>query len=164
MNIFFDIETDSLDPTVIHCLYMQTLIGGDQVFVNQEQVSGYFKRSNIFNDAGYNFNLIGHNILRFDLPVLQKLWGINYCVEPDIFCGVKCTIIDTLVWSRYLHPDRPGGHSLESWGGRLGFPKKEHKDFTTYTPEMLEYCKNDVLLTEKVYNHLLTKEMGNGRN
>lgn len=159
MNIFFDIETDSLDPTVIHCMYVKAQVGPDIALTNAGEVTGYMARLNTLKDAGYYFNLIGHNIIGFDLPVLQKLWGINYCIEPDIFGDTKCTIIDTLVWSRYLYPDRPGGHSLETWGERLGHPKMEHKDFATYTPEMLEYCKNDVLLTEKVYNYLLTKEM-----
>mgnify|MGYP000861899105 CR=1 FL=1 len=152
MNIFFDIETDSLDPTVIHCVCMRSDNGHEQSYVHPVN----FSRALTFLN---NANIIGHNILGFDLPVLQKLWGINYCIEPDIFGDTKCTIIDTLVWSRYLYPDRPGGHSLETWGERLGHPKMEHKDFATYTPEMLEYCKNDVLLTEKVYNYLLTKEM-----
>lgn len=152
VNIFFDIETDSLDPTVIYCLVMKN------AFKNEEMVVTKKEHWNL-SCHNEHFNLIGHNILGFDLPVLQKLWGLNYCIEPDLFCGAKCTIIDTLVWSRYLYPDRPGGHSLEAWGERLGHPKMEHKDFTTYTPEMLEYCKNDVLLTEKVYNHLLTREV-----
>lgn len=158
-NIFFDIETDSLDPTVIHCACVRNPRGEFSYTHPMDFITGFSKGMSSPTGEVSEYNLIGHNIIGFDLPVLQKLWGVNYCIEPDIFNDSKVKIIDTLVWSRYLYPDRPGGHSLEAWGERLGHLKLEHKNFTTYTPEMLEYCKNDVLLTEKVYNHLLTKEM-----
>jgi DNA polymerase I-like protein with 3'-5' exonuclease and polymerase domains len=63
-------------------------------------------------------------------------------------------VVDTLILSQLFNPIRDKGHSLSAWGNELGFPKMECEDFTTYTEDMFEYCKNDVELTEKVYQHL----------
>ena len=52
------------------------------------------------------------------------------------------------------NPAREGGHSLKSWGERLGSAKIEFEDFSKYTAEMLEYCKQDVKLCSQVYNYL----------
>lgn len=46
-----------------------------------------------------------------------------------------------------------GKHSLRAWGHRLGYHKGNAEgeiDFQTYTPEMLEYCKRDVILNVKL--------------
>ena len=53
---------------------------------------------------------------------------------------------------------RDGGHSLESWGERFKFPKGSIENFDYYTEDMLEYCKQDVNITYKLYNYL--KEEG----
>ena len=48
--------------------------------------------------------IVGHNICRFDLPMLEKLWGWRI---PE---GVK--LVDTLLLSKIMHPDIYGGHSM----------------------------------------------------
>ncbi len=91
---------------------------------------------------------IGHNIIEFDAPILRNLWGIDL---PDEDC------IDTLILSRLKSPKLENGHSLEAWGERLHFPKLEFSDFSEFTPKMLEYCKQDVRLTERVYKTLMSQ-------
>ena len=64
-------------------------------------------------------------------------------------------IRDTLVLSRLFNPTREGSHSLAAWGYRLGHNKLEYKEFSDgYTPEMLKYCQNDVMLNALVFKHL----------
>jgi DNA polymerase-1 len=63
----------------------------------------------------------------------------------------SCNVTDTLVLSRLADPQREGGHSLENWGQLLGCPKGEHNDWDNYSQEMVEYCKQDVLVNVKVY-------------
>jgi DNA polymerase I-like protein with 3'-5' exonuclease and polymerase domains len=47
-----------------------------------------------------------------------------------------------------------GKHSLEYWGVQLQFPKMEPPDFDgPVTSYMIDYCKNDVNLTHKLWNH-----------
>jgi len=77
------------------------------------------------------------------------------------------------VLSRLLNPDRErpeglpqrvGPHSLQAWGYRVGIYKgdygKQDNAWGVYTDEMMEYCVQDVEVTEQVYKHLL-KEMEN---
>lgn len=88
----------------------------------------------------------GHNIIDFDDPVLDKLFGIK--LSPK-------TAIDTLVMSRLFFPDRPGGHSLGSWGIRLGCHKGDYTDFSQFTEEMYEYCLQDGLVNYKLLMYFL---------
>ncbi len=74
--------------------------------------------------------IVGHNILKFDLPALKKLYGF----EPD-----GC-VRDTLIMSRLVYPDQKnqdfklpdlprnliGSHSLKAWGHRLKMHKGDY--------------------------------------
>lgn len=92
---------------------------------------------------------IGHNILSFDIPVLSKVWSVDIAAER---------VLDTMIMSQLYDPSLAGGHSLDNWGKILGHPKGDFSDFDAgWSEEMTEYCKNDVLLTEKVYKHLRKK-------
>jgi DNA polymerase-1 len=92
---------------------------------------------------------IGHNIIGFDVPVLNKFFG------SDIF--KHCKLTDTLVLSRLFNPIIDGGHSLKNWGTKLGQNKIQFEQFDFLTEEMLTYCRNDVALTEKLYRFLKRK-------
>jgi len=92
---------------------------------------------------------IGHNIIGFDVPVLNKFFG------HDIF--KHCKITDTLVLSRLFNPILEGGHSLKNWGKKLGQNKIQFEQFDFLTEDMLTYCRNDVALTEKLYHFLIRK-------
>ena len=93
--------------------------------------------------------IIMHNGISFDAPVLRETWKIS--IMPSQVC-------DTLVLSRLLSPSLDGGHGLESWGNRLGFPKGEFNDWDGgLTPEMEEYCIQDTLVTQKLYEHLTSE-------
>ena len=153
----FDIETDGLLETVtkVHCIVIYD-IDNDQMksFSGEETLDGLFLLKN-FSE------IIGHNILNFDLPVLKKIF--KYEPEPTQI------IRDTLVWSKLVYPNRGqrdadnkaidkdqyGRHSLKSWGQRLNFPKNEFDEFEEFTQDMLEYCENDVELNYKLYCKLL---------
>lgn len=142
-EVVLDIETDGLlrEATCIYCIVAKDLNTNElHVFEGKDLRKGFA----VFNATVDRY--VGHNLVGFDLPCIGRLLDIQ------IDC-TKC--FDTLVVSRLLNVGRQGGHSLESWGERLGFKKLEHSDFTSYSPEMLEYCKNDVELTARVYKHLL---------
>jgi len=86
---------------------------------------------------------IGHNFISYDLPHLARLVpGFSFDPAP---------VIDTLVTARLLNYQVDGGNSLEAWGNRLGFPKADFSDFSAFSQQMLDYCINDVLVTEKLY-------------
>ena len=92
---------------------------------------------------------IGHNIIGFDVPVVNKFFG------KDLF--TNCKITDTLVLSRLLNPVIDGGHSLKNWGTKLGQAKIEFEQFDYLSDDMLKYCRNDVELTERLYKFLIRK-------
>ena len=94
--------------------------------------------------------LVGHNVIDYDLPALWKVHG-KWDHVP--------LILDTLIISRYLWPERPWGHSLEGWGEHLGNKKGEFSAFDEYSEEMLEYCKQDVIVNYHVFK-ALEKEYG----
>jgi hypothetical protein len=71
-----------------------------------------------------------------------------------------------------IFPERPGGHSLKSWGQSLGCAKIDWRakaeelglcapgdprgaEFKTYHPEMLEYCKQDGVVNLKMLKAVL---------
>ena len=143
MKLIFDIETDDLDATKVWCIVAKELDGKSYRFTPDEIEDGI----KLLQDAD---TLIGHNIIGFDLPVLGNLYNFKY----------KGEIIDTLVMSRLYNPVRENGHSLKTWGYRLGIPKQEQPEFESYTPAMLNYCEQDVILNEAVYKYLLDEGTG----
>ena len=142
-EIVFDIETDDLDATRVWCIVAKEVDGTVHKFSPNEIEQGL----SFLSQAE---TLIGHNIIGFDLPVLQKLHNFKY----------EGKIIDTLVMSRLYNPIRENGHSLKTWGYKLSCPKQEQPEFENYSPQMLEYCEQDVILNETVYKYLLNEGRG----
>ena len=142
MKLIFDIETDGLDANVIWCIVCQDIETSKVYKFPPEKIQEGLA---LLESASC---LIGHNIIGFDIPVLEKLTDINLKGIP---------VIDTLVLSRLFNPVRDGGHSLEVWGNKLQYPKLDFKEFESYTPEMLHYCTNDVRLNSAVYDYLLNE-------
>ena len=148
-SIVFDIEADSLEPTKIWCIAAVDPDSGEtKTFGPTEIVNGL-----AFLTTAEK--LIGHNIIGYDLPAIKKIHNV------DLTEGRA--IVDTLVLSRLFNPTREGGHSLESWGYRIGLQKIDHTEFGEYTPEMLNYCRNDAVLNAKMFNRLKTESRGFSR-
>ena len=138
-KIVFDIEADGLHPDNVWCIVAKELDGNLHTFDNTQIHQGI----KFLQQAD---TLIGHNIIGYDIPVLEKLYDVKF----------NCKIEDTLVMSRLFNPVRENGHALKAWGWRVGMLKQEQpEDFDSYTPEMLEYCIQDVKLNEAVYKFLI---------
>jgi hypothetical protein len=106
--------------------------------------------------------LIGHNIVAFDLPVLMLYGTLDYRIgypdEPSVLFGKPVKVTDTLLWSKLLNADRLGGHSLDMWGKRLGNHKTHFEDWANYSQEMLDYCVQDTAVNETVHFKLLEEQ------
>ena len=138
-KIVFDIEADGLYPNNVWCIVAKELDGKIHTFDNTQIHEGI----KFLQEAD---TLIGHNIIGYDIPVLEKLYDVKF----------NCKVEDTLVMSRLFNPVRENGHALKAWGWRVGMLKQEQpEDFDSYTPEMLEYCIQDVKLNEAVYKFLI---------
>ena len=148
VRLVFDIETNAIDfntgdyidqVTDVWCIIAQDI---DDRFVWEfgrtgsllDHAESMREAMQILEEAD---EIIGHNIIGFDIPVLRKLFNFNPSGK----------ITDTLVLSRVLYPDRPKpegvkgrGHSLEAWGRRLGFPKGKPPGFEGYSEEACGLC------------------------
>ena len=139
-KVIFDIET-TLNVDKIWCIVCK-----------HNNTYYQFKEDRVHRFADFlkqTKEVIGHNIIGFDIPVLNKFFGY------DVF--KNCKITDTLVLSRLLNPMLEGGHSLKNWGEKLYKKKIEFDNFDYFSEEMLKYCRNDVDLTEKLYKFLSKK-------
>ena len=135
--VYCDIETDGLDASVIWCAVCR-YNNVNTVICNERDFKDYVAN---LPEATWVF----HNGIGFDVPVLNRLWGVAFD---------KSNVCDTLVCSRLSDPSRSGGHSLRNWGNILGFAKGDHSDWSRLTPEMIDYCIRDTELTQAVHEAL----------
>ena len=169
MSLIFDIETNGLLDTTdkLHCIAIyDTETDTLESYSNQNLIKGLIR----LHDAK---ELIGHNIIKFDLPALQKIY-------PSFDTREGCKFFDTLLVSKLVYPDigelddrnirkgkfpkkLRGRYSLKAWGYRLGELKGEYCEqedaWDKWSQEMEEYCKQDVLVTKKIYDLLKTKDL-----
>lgn len=127
----FDIETDGLlkEVSKIYCLSYCTIENGIEV-----SSGTYTEKEDILCFLSTNDCLVGHNIIRYDLPALKKLLGVDY----------KGRVIDTLGVSWYLYPNKRK-HSLEEWGEELKVSKVKIEDWDNLNIEdYIKRCETDV--------------------
>lgn len=163
MNLVFDLETDGLydDCTQIHCIGVYDLDTKQTLVYNDTgSAEPITKGVQLLEDA---CNLVGHNIIGYDLPVIRKLFP---------WFSPSGTAVDTLVLSRIYHADilktdqkrawkhMPlqlyGRHSLEAYGHRLGEYKGSFgktTDWKEWSQEMQDYMIQDVVVTTKLWHH-----------
>ena len=91
--------------------------------------------------------LIGHNICRFDIPVLEKILGIK----------IKAKLYDTLPMSWVMYPERQL-HGLESFGEDFGIPKPEVTNWVDLTyAEYKHRCEEDVKINWQLWQNLIKR-------
>ena len=154
-DIILDIETDGLLDTVtkVHCLVYK-LNNEITVATTDSEIKNAF-------EVLKTGQIIGHNVLGFDLEVLKRLYGFEI---PLI------QVTDTLILSRLIHADlrtedsqikrlKPkfwGSHSLKAWGFRLEKDKGtylEENNYSELSQELIDYCIGDVELTDILYKN-----------
>lgn len=176
MRLIFDLETDGLlvatadkpEATKIHSLVVKDLDTGE--------VHSYADESELLLKIRFGVahieeadEVIGHNVMAFDLPILKKL-------IPGFGLKPTCKVTDTLLCSRLMFTDIDaddyrrdssfpkryiGSHSLKAWGYRLGVLKGnfgDTSDFKEWSPEMQAYCEQDVEVTEHLLRHIESQE------
>lgn len=133
--VFLDIETNTKHDHIWCCV---TKTGDSiEVWTEANGLRDFLRTDDL---------LVGHNLLGFDAVILNRQWHSKIRLS-------QCK--DTLIMSRLINPNREGGHSLEAWGQKLGYPKIDFKDYDAgLSDEMVQYCIRDVELLEKVYYEL----------
>ena len=97
--------------------------------------------------------IIWHNGIRYDAEAIKKVLGLDLSHIKQY---------DTVIMSRVLKYTRfktgPAyTHSLKAWGLHLGEHKGDFNDWTKYSDEMLQYCKQDTRVNELIYKQLLAE-------
>lgn len=140
-----DIEGDPIPSTRVWCMCAVNIKTKEELrFTNTDEIRDWINNEQRRNRAKF----IGHNIVGYDAPTLNRLVGTRLTCSD---------IVDTLVLSMVYSPSLAGGHSLEDWGTRLRYPKGEFNDFSQLTPEMLEYCAQDTRLCRLVFIALVKR-------
>jgi DNA polymerase-1 len=165
MKIVFDIEANGLydKADTVWCLSIKEAIKGSESpvesFVNSSVGKPFPSIERGLERLSEASELIGHNIINYDLPLLKKL----YNWEPN----ENTKISDTFIMSCTLYPDRTrppgytgkgGPHSLECWGYRVSKAKPHHERWDVYSSAMLSRNRSDVEINNRVY-HTLKQEM-----
>lgn len=169
--LIFDIETNGLleDTTQLHCMAVHDTATGKTIGFDPAHVREGVMR--LMGALAVGEEIAGHNIITFDIPALSKLY-------PDFIVSreQREQVLDTLILSRLIYSNlettdlglmRSGqlpsklykSHSLRAWGYRLGEYKGDYGEqenaWETYTPEMLDYCIQDVVVTAKLMERLM---------
>lgn len=114
-----------------------------------------------------NVQVVAHNQINYDLLACKLYFGMDYKIgqgmdiEDDEWFGNPVEIVDTLVKSKTLNPDRFGGHSLDSLSEKTGirkvaFRKHMHESirFEHFAADMLYYNIYDVKSNDVVDDYL----------
>ena len=162
--VFFDIETNGIsdfatlsDLKEIHCACLIDSDGEHRY--RADNINEFLERLQIAD------RICGHNIIGFDYPALQKLFGFQHD-----------GLVDTLILSRLGYPDirnddfarrnipkdLAGSHSLKAWGIRIGINKSEYgetSDWSEWSQEMEDYCMQDVVVTKNLYDYMVRQKV-----
>jgi DNA polymerase-1 len=160
----FDLESNGLLDTIstIHCIVLRHVETDEvQTYGPDEIFGALFTLMNAEE-------VIGHNIIAYDIPALQKVY-------PGF--DILGQVTDTLVLSRLIcttlaeedsirHAKNPGAfprkltgsHSLKAWGIRMSNHKGDYDGgWENYSEEMLDYCVQDTNVTVSIYKHFMAQ-------
>jgi DNA polymerase-1 len=138
MRIALDIETNRNHDTIWCCSTYDLDTKEVKIWTEAGNFREFIKKATL---------IVAHNGISFDFPILNKHWKTSIVMKQ---------VRDTLVMSRLSNPTRDKGHSLGNLASLVGRTKKEYEDFDGgLTTEMVEYCKEDVIICGELYHYLL---------
>lgn len=170
MRLVFDIETNGLldETNTVHSLCIKNVDTGEKWscadhdgYVPVEQGLRLLMNADL---------IIGHNIIKFDLPAIQKVYPWFTYDRAKVFDTIT---ISRLIWPKDDLKERDfrlqkegklpgkliGRYSLEAWGFRFGNYKGDFKGpWDRWTPEMQSYCEQDIEVTHTLFQRIEKKE------
>jgi DNA polymerase I-like protein with 3'-5' exonuclease and polymerase domains len=170
-RLVFDIETNGFyyEVTKVHCIVVQDF--------DTREIYRFYGRS---LREGVEFLstadvLIAHNGVKYDLPVLNKLFPDIKLTAPVfdtmvaasvLFYNIRTTDLGRITTynnsrgKKGLPAVLRGSHSLKAWGYRLGELKgtyAESTDWQEFSQDMLAYCQQDVVVTTRLLEAILKR-------
>lgn len=129
MALIFDLETDGLldEVSKIHCL----VIKNTETDLPSSMYTGEYIEDGLRHLMKCSSKLViaGHNVIKYDIPVIQKLYPWFKVDTTKVFDTLVAT---RLIWANIKDTDNVllkqeklpgklfGSHSLAAWGYRLG--------------------------------------------
>ena len=168
--IVTDIETNGLLDTTTKFWCGWIYDSHKDEYKGYTDLNDYWNAINRFGCRDYN--IVFHNGIRFDIPCLKRLACDRFDFDP------RDCVLDTLVLARLIYANIKdtdiglmksgrlpkklyGSHSLKAYGYRMGELKgtygEQEDAWDKFTPEMYEYNKQDVVVTLKLFNKLMSK-------
>lgn len=157
--MIFDIETDGLldSMTKIHSLVIRDALNPAK-FLSFADQPGYRPIAEGIAMLESVDEVIGHNIIAFDIPAIQLLYPnfrVKHKTDTLVLAGLIYPNVEEKDYTRRDFPKRLiGSQSLKAWGYRLGLLKgsySEETDWQLWTPDMQEYCELDTAVTYKLW-------------
>ncbi len=167
MALIFDLETDGLldEVSKIHCLVIKVTGTGNMITCGDaacDRSIDWGLKQLMEADC-----IAGHNVIKYDIPVIKKLYPWFTVDESKVFDTLVAT---RLIWANIKDTDNAllkqeklpgklfGSHSLAAWGYRLGNYKGDYDGgWETFSQEMLDYCVQDVEVTAQLYQKIVDK-------
>lgn len=165
-RLCFDLETDGLLPDVstIHCLVTKDIDSGETKRYRCNSADNSIAdgiRSLQSADL-----IIGHNIIKYDVAVLNKLHNFTKPIENIFDTLVATRLIYTNLYDRDMvnvhrkrfpvkYVDR---QSLKAWGFRMGILKDDYEaGWEAWSQELEDYCVQDVEVTHALFTLIESK-------
>ena len=140
--IIFDVEANGLvdSATKIHCLSYISTSSDDTIKTTCDYDE---MRDLLLSQDG----LVGHNIIRYDIPLLNRILGID----------IKARRFDTLPMSWVINPSR-ARHGLDSFFPDFGIEKPKIEDWDNLSlGDYVNRCEQDVKITQALWSNLLKR-------
>lgn len=142
MRLIADIESNGLlySATTIHCISVLEEGTDDVLHFGPSEIS---EGINVLEKAD---EVVWHNGIMFDIPLIHKLYGVKLDLKKSQ---------DTFIMSSLFEPDRPGGHSVEQYATELGGEQKvQNEDWSQYSDTMRQRNISDVRIQAKIWEKL----------
>ncbi len=178
MRIYFDFETNGLlrrPDLKAHCMAWAIDDGETTLSEGPDAIRAAIATWRVRADMAKQVpTLVAHYSTGFDLPVLKRLFGLDWKAE-------KWKRHDTKVAGSLYDPEFSGTHSLADWGVRVRAPKDDYQErklaalkllpehagkteeqlkaaiWEVYEPEMGTYCSQDVVSLRAIDKYQRTK-------
>ena len=135
----FDAEGDGLNPTKFHVMSWTES--------EDEGICSTGRYQTMIDVMFESDVLVGHNIIRWDIPNLERV--LDFEVPKETL------IVDTLAVAWYLQPKR-GVHNLDSYGPDYGYQKPKIDDWDNLSYEVCRNrCETDVLINVALWKDQL---------
>lgn len=145
----FDIEANGINPDKIWVMSAAIYSNGKwrlKSTHDYEEMKSFFLGCDV---------LIGHNIIRWDIPNVERILNIK----------IEAELVDTLALSWYLEPYMLI-HGLEVWGEHFGVPKPKitdgewlgalpHETQQQFLAKMTNRCQEDVKINCRLWDKQL---------